>query len=396
MSHATIIDLIGRRVRLGVVGGGPGSLIGPIHRTAARLDDCFDISSGVLSSDPARSLQAAMGLGIPRGYSSVGEMLAAETARPDGIDAVAVMTPNDSHEGVVRQSLEAGLHVICDKPLTNDTASATELAQLARRRGLELVLTHNYAGYPMVREARAAIEAGEIGPLRLVNVRYLQGSLARRVEDDPSMLTARLRWRLDPARGGPSHVLADIGVHAHQLARFVSGRRIASVLADVGPSLPGRTTHDTAQIVFRLEDGTRGMMLVSKVATGAQNVVAIEAYGEDGGLSWSQADANDLRVMRLNRADELRTRGLPSLHPLAKRATRLPVGHPEAFLEAFANIYRDFAELVACRVAGTTPDPLAAAAPDAWAGVEALAFIDACIESTAAGGWVDVASLPRV
>ena len=390
MSQAAVLNLLGRRVRLGLIGGAQGSLIGPVHRTAARLDDCFEIAAGVFSSDATRSLESAAAFGIARGYADIASMISAEKARPDGIDAVAIMTPNDSHYDYAAAALEAGLDVICDKPLTNDFDSALALALKAREKGRILSLTHNYSGYPMVREARATIEDGEIGPLRLVNVRYVQGSLATYVEAEPDKISSRVKWRLDAAKGGKSHVLGDIGTHAHQLMSFITGRRIASVLADVGPSLPGRTTHDTAQIILKLDDGTRGQMLVSKVATGAQNVVAIEAYGEDGGVYWSQAEANDLRVMRANRGDEIRTRGLPSLHPLAQRATRLPVGHPEAFFEAFANIYTDFAELVAARIAGSEPNPLASLTPDAWTGVDSLAFIDACLESTETGTWADV------
>ena len=390
MSQQAVFEHLGRRVRLGLIGGAPGSLIGPVHRTAARLDDCFEIPAGVLSSNPERSLSAAKELGIARGYADIATMIAEETKRPDGIEAVAIMTPNDSHFDYAAAALDAGLDVICDKPLTNDLDSALVLARKAKDKGRILSLTHNYSGYPMVREARAAIEAGEVGPLRLVNVRYVQGSLAKAVEAEPEKLAARTKWRLDASKGGKSHVLGDIGVHAHQLMTYVAGLRITSVLADVGPSLPSRTAHDTAQIILKFEDGTRGQMLVSKVATGAQNVVAIEAYGEEGGLYWEQAGANDLRVMRANKADEIRTRGLPSLHPLAQRATRIPVGHPEAFFEAFANIYTDFAELVAARIAGTKPAPLAQSTPDAWIGVESLAFIDACLESTETGTWADV------
>jgi predicted dehydrogenase len=251
-------------------------------------------------------------------------------------------------------------------------------------------LTHNYSGYPMVREARAAIEAGEIGPLRVVHVAYVQGSLGTLVEDGPEAMSSRLKWRLDPLKGGSSHVLADIGTHAHQLLTFVGGRRVEAVLADIGAALPQRRVHDTASVIFRLEGGARGVMFVTKAATGAENALSLEAYGEAGGLAWAQASANELRVMRHNKPAELRTRGLPALHPLSRRATRLPPGHPEAFIEAFANIYADFAELVAARRTGLPPDPLAALAPDAVSGAEGLAFVEACLESTAKGTWVDV------
>jgi predicted dehydrogenase len=380
---------LGRRIRLGLIGGGGAALIGPVHRIAARLDDRFEITAGVLSSHPDRALAEAARLGIPRGYADVRSMLQAEAARPDGIDAVAIMTPNDSHFAFADMALEAGLDVICDKPLTNDFDSALALAAEARERGLVLSLTHNYSGYPMVREARAAVAAGEIGPLRVVHVAYVQGSLGTRVEADPATLPPRLRWRLDPAIGGLSHVLGDIGTHAHQLVTYVAGERVAAVLADVGAAIPGRTAHDTAAVILRMQNGARGVLLATKVASGAENAMALEVYGEAGGLAWQQSSANELRVMRNNRPAELRTRGLPSLHPLALRACRLPPGHPEAFLEGFANLYVDFADLVAARRAGTLPDPLALEGPDGWAGADGLAFIDACLQSARTGTWAE-------
>lgn len=386
-------NALGRRIRLAVVGGGGNALIGPVHRIAARLDDHFEICAGILSSDPARSIADAARLRIPRGYSDMATMIAAEAKRPDGIEAVAIMTPNDSHHAYAAMALDAGLDVICDKPLTNDLKSSLDLVERARSRGLVFSLTHNYSGYPMVREARAAIEAGEIGTLRVAHVSYVQGSLGSRVEDNPDAMPARLKWRIDPAKGGLSHVLGDIGTHVHQLLTYVSGKRVESVLADVGAALPGRTTHDTASVIFRLEGGARGVMFITKAATGAENLVSIEAYGEAGGVSWQQASPNEMRFMRNNKPAELRTRGLPSLHPLAQRATRLPPGHPEAFFEAFANVYVDFADLVAARRGGKPPDPLAVVTPDAVTGAEGLAFIDACIESTRTQTWVNIPPL---
>ena len=384
------LSRFGRRVRLGLIGGGGAALIGPVHRIAARLDDHFEICAGVLSSDAARSVAEAGALRISRGYGDAATMIAEEAKRSDGIDAVAIVTPNDSHFAYAAAALDAGLDVICDKPLTNDLPSALDLVLRARARGPVFSLTHNYSGYPMVREARAAIEAGEIGALRVVHVAYVQGSLGTRVEDRPEAMSSRLKWRLDPAKGGLSHVLGDIGTHAHQLASYICGQPVEAVLADVGAALPGRSAHDTASVIFRMRGGARGVMFVTKAATGAENALAIEAYGEAGGVSWAQASANELRVMRNNRPAELRTRGLPTLHPLSLRATRLPPGHPEAFLEAFANIYADFAELVAARRLGIAPDPLAAVGPDAAAGAEGLAFIEACLELSEKGGWATV------
>jgi predicted dehydrogenase len=394
MAISASSNSLGRRVRLAVVGGGGNALIGPVHRIAARLDDRFEICAGVLSSDPARSIADATALHIPRGYADMATMIAEEARRPDPIDAVAIMTPNDSHHRYAAMALDAGLDVICDKPITNDFDEALDLVERARSRRLVFCLTHNYSGYPMVREARATIEAGEIGPLRVLHVSYVQGSLGTRVEDQPDAMSSRLKWRLDPAKGGLSHVLGDIGTHAHQLLTYTSGQRVESVLADVGAALPGRTTHDTASVIFRLEGGARGVMFVTKAATGAENALSLEAYGEAGGVTWQQASANELRVVRNNRPVELRTRGLPTLYPLTKRATRLPPGHPEAFLEAFANVYGDFADLVAARRSGQPPDPLAAVTPNAVTGAEGIAFIDACIESTRTQTWAPVRCVP--
>jgi predicted dehydrogenase len=385
------IQKLGRRLRLGLVGGAGGALIGPVHRLAARLDDCFELAAGVLSSDPARSRAEAARLGIARGYGDLEEMLAAEAKRDDGIDAVAIMTPNDSHAHYAELALKAGLDVICDKPLTNDFETSRALAALAKTKGRALCVTYNYSGYPMLREARAAIAAGEIGALRVIHAAYVSGSLGALVEAEPAKMSSRTRWRLDPARGGPSHVLADIGTHVHQMVNYVTGRRIEAVLADVGAALPGRSAHDTASVIVRLEGGARGPLFITKAATGAENAMSIEAYGEAGGISWHHAALNELRVMRAARPLEIRTRGLPTLHPLARAAARLPAGHPEGFHEGFANIYRDFAEIAAARLAGIAPDPLATTVPTAADGVEGLAFCEACVASAESGKWVDLA-----
>ncbi len=384
----TALKQFGRRVRLGLIGGGGTSLIGPVHQAAARMDDRFEIVAGVLSSNPDRALAAAVAIGLPRGYAHVPDMIAAECARADGIDAVAIVTPNDSHFEFASQALAARLDVMCDKPLTNDLASARQLAALAKSSGCVLALSHNYSGYPMVREARAAVAAGELGPIRLVHVTYLQGTLGTRIEAQAQVMPSRLKWRLDPARGGTSHVMGDIGTHAHQLATFISGQQVDKVLADVGAIVPGRSAHDTGAVIMTLMSGARGVLLVSKAATGAENVLSIEVYGEAGGLSWSQTVPNTLKVMRDGRPAELRTRGLATLHPAARRAARVPPGHPEGFHEAFANLYADFAEQVAARRLGIAPDQFALDLPGAEAGVAGLAFIDACLQSTREGGWV--------
>ncbi len=390
MSGNPVIATLGRRVRLGVVGGGGIALIGPVHRAAARLDDLIEITAGVLSSDPERSLAQGRALGLPRPYPDLEALVAGERGRPDGIDALAICTPNDSHVPIALRALEAGLHVICDKPLANDLASARELVRAVRASGRVFVLTHNYSGYPMIRQARGMVADGLLGPVHLVSVAYLQGSLATRVEDAPEAMPPRLVWRLDPARGGPSHALLDIGTHAHQLLTYVTGRNVHAVLAEVGALVPGRVAHDTGLVLLRLEGGARGVLVASKAAAGADNALALEVYGPAGGLVWEQADQNRLRHLRTGEPARLLSRGLPGNHPLARRATRIPSGHPEGFHEAFANLYADFAEQVAAALAGRAPDPLACHLPTALDGARGLAFVEACLASAASGGWVEL------
>jgi len=380
-----VLAMLGRRLRLGVIGGGGEALIGPVHRAASRLDDLIEVSAGVLSSDAERSKAEAARLGIPRGYGDAAEMIAAEAARDDGIDAVAIMTPNDSHYPLAMVALEAGLDVVCDKPLTNDLEEARALAAKVRDTGRVFCLTHNYSGYPMVRQARAMVEAGELGRVHLVHVTYAQGTLGSRVEDGD--IPARLRWRLDPGRGGRSHVMGDIGTHAHQLATYITQRPVTRVMADLGAVVAGREAHDTGSLLLELEAGAKGVMWVTKAATGAENALSIEVYGDEGGLFWQQAELDRLRFMRQGRPAELLSRGLPTLHPLARHATRLPPGHPEGFIEGFANLYADFALTVAARRAGQAPDPLASTFPTAEDGVAGVELIEAALASSSLGCW---------
>lgn len=388
MAGNPIINLLGRRIRLGVIGGGGEGLIGPVHRIAARLDDFYEIVAGVLSSDPEKAAREAQRLGLSRSYPSVEAMLAAEGPRGDRIDVVAIMTPNDTHVDYCAQALKAGFHVICDKPLANDLSDARRLVSLINGGPL-FCLTHNYSGYPMIREARAAIAAGELGRVHLLQVNYLQGNLGTLVEEQAQKMTSRLKWRLDPARGGVSHVMGDIGSHAHQLATYVLGNQVKSVLADVGAAVEGRVAHDTASVILRMENGARGTLLASKAASGSDNRISIEVYGDKGGLRWEQANPSQLQIMRTGAPIETRFTGLASLHPLAKRSVRLPAGHPEAFLEAFANIYGDFAHLVAASITGAEPDPQMREIPGLEDGLAGLLFIDACIASTKSGTWAE-------
>jgi predicted dehydrogenase len=368
-----------RRLRLGFVGGGRGALIGPVHRTAARLDDRFEIAGAVLSSDPEKALADAAALGLA-GFASLGAMIEA-----GGLDAVAIATPNDSHVAFCLEALDAGLHVVCDKPLANAVEDGRRIAEKVAATGLVFCLTHNYSGYPMIRQMRAMIGAGRIGRIHLVQASYRQGTLATAVETGD--VPARLRWRIDPAKGGPSHVMGDIGSHVHQLIGYVTGLEVEAVMAEVGAVVPGRQTHDTGQALLRFVGGARGQMLAARVAHGAENELAIEVYGDKGGLRWQHDRPDALSFVRNGEPQQTLTRGSPYLEPLAARACRVPAGHPEGFFEGFANLYTDFAELVGARLDGRAPDPLAATIPTAEDGLAGLLFIDACLRSSEHGAW---------
>jgi predicted dehydrogenase len=379
---------LGRPLRLGVIGGGPGSFIGPIHRTAAVLDQRFVIVAGVLSSDPLRAVShgATLGLDAARAYVSVAQMVAAESTRAaeDRIEAVAVMTPNDRHYQDCVLALQAGLHVICDKPMVNTLRQARHLVELVEQTQLAFCLTHNYSGYPMVRQARAMVEAGVLGDIRIVQAEYLQGGMALPVES--GLLTDKLRWKLNPERSGPSLVLGDIGTHAHQLASYVSGSRVARVSADVGAVVPERVFDDYAAILWRFENGARGTCLVSQAAAGAENNVRIRIHGAKGMLAWEHRDPNYLHHAPLGDSVRIMSRGDAQLYPAAQRATRIARGHPEGFRESFANLYADFAEAIASRITGQPADPLCSGSPGVRDGLWGQEFVEAALTSSHAGG----------
>lgn len=377
---------LGRPIRLGMFGGGPGAFIGPVHRTAALLDGRYALAAGVFSSDPARSRThgAALGLQPERTYGTLAEMLERERGRPDGIEVLSVVAPNDQHYAACCAALDAGLHVVCDKPMTNTLAEAEDLAERVRRSGRVFCLTHNYSGYPMVRQARAMVAAGAVGAVRAVQVEYLQAGMAAPVE--AGELTPKLRWKLDMSRSGPSLVLGDIGTHAHQLACFVSGLALEALSADLGAVVPGRAVDDYAAVLLRLRGGVRGTLLASQALAGSENNLHLRVFGETGLIEWEQTQPNVLRHAPLGTAARLLARGDPDLLPQAQRLVRLPRGHPEGFLEAFANLYRDAAEGMAAAITGQAPDPLAGDIPGVVDGLAGVAFIDAAIRSARQGG----------
>lgn len=386
MSLNPVISLLGRRLRLAVVGGGPGSFIGAMHRQSARLDDRYEIVTGVLSSNPAKAQQAGQELGFApdRLYTDVKAMLQAESVRPDGIDAVAIMTPNDSHFDYSLWALERGIDVICDKPMTNTLAEAEALHAKVQETGLVFCLTHNYTGYPMVRQARAMVADGQLGTIRLVQVEYVQGGKA-----DEEKVFSPDNWKFDPVRGGPSRVMGDIGTHAHNLTRFITGIEVAEVAAEIGAIVPGRHIHDYAGALLRFENGARGNFWVTQAAAGVENCLRIRVSGTKGTLEWMQEFPQALTFKPLRGPSENRTPNGPGTLPLAARCTRLVAGHPEGFPDAFANIYSDAAEAIAARRAGTQPDLLALHFPNSWDGLLGVRFVDAVIQSSESNGsWV--------
>ncbi len=391
MDENPIIDMLGRRLRLAVVGGGPGSFIGAMHRTAARLDDRYEIVAGVLSSDPGRSRQAASSLGIEpaRAYGEADELFAAEAARSDGADVVAIMTPNDSHHAYAIAALQHGFDVICDKPITNTLDEATEVLAEVESSGLVFCLTHNYTGYPMVRQARAMVQDGQLGTVRLVQVEYVQGGKARENDPDPA---DGLPWRYDPVRGGPSLVMGDIGTHAHNLVRFVTGLEVSELAAEVGHIVPGRLVDDFAGALLRFDNGARGSFWITQAAAGVENCLRLRVSGTRGTLEWMQEVPTQLVFKPLGEPAQVRTPNGPGTLPLSARASRIVAGHPEGFHEGFATIYSDAAEAIAARRAGAPVDPLALHFPDATDGVRGVAFVEAAITSSANdGAWTTVA-----
>jgi predicted dehydrogenase len=370
-----------RRLRLGMVGGGPGGFIGAVHRIAARLDDRFELVAAALSSDPERSRKAALDLHIApdRAYGSFSEMAAKESKRPDRIDAVSIVTPNHLHFAPAKAFLDAGIHVICDKPLTTTVDDAVALAQIVHRSGLIFGLTHNYTGYPTVRQAREMISAGELGRIRLVQVEYAQDWLTTPLETTGQKQAV---WRTDPAQSGPAGSLGDIGTHAYNIACFVSGLHAEQVAADVSIFVPGRRLDDNVQVLLRYEGGVRGMLWASQVAVGEENNIRLRVYGEKAGLEWHQENPNYLRFTPYGKPPQWISRNGPAASASAKHASRIPSGHPEGYLEAFAQLYADLAEQIAAREAKRPPSPQSLLVPTVEDGVAGVRFISAVLESS--------------
>jgi predicted dehydrogenase len=373
-----------RRVRLGMVGGGEGAFIGGVHRIAARLDDHYDLVAGALSSEAERAKRsgAALGLDPTRSYGSFQDMAAAEAKRPDGIEAVAIVTPNHMHAPVAKAFLQAGIHVICDKPLTATLEEAKALAELARKSGRVFAVTYNYTGYPMVRQARAMVADGTLGSIRVVQVEYPQDWLTERIETTGHK---QAEWRTDPKRTGAGGSIGDIGTHAFQLASFVSGLELDSVMADLTTFVPGRLVDDNANVLLRFKGGAKGMLWASQVAPGNENALRLRVYGTKGGLTWSQENPNYLRYAPFGEAPRELSRGGAGAGPAAARVTRVPPGHPEGYLEGFANIYSEAAAAIRA-AAEKKPVPPEVVFPTVEDGLKGVSFVDAVVRSSRDGG----------
>ena len=387
MVHATA-DRVGgpQRLRVGMVGGGRNAFIGAVHRMAMRLDDLFSLEAGALSADPENARLSGLDLGIApdRLYADYREMAAREAARPDGIEAVIIVTPNHLHHPVAKAFLEAGIDVICDKPLATSLDHARELVALAEKTGLTFAVTLNNTGYPMVRQAREMIRAGDLGALRLVHATYIQDWLTNPIDADGQK---QAEWRTDPARAGASAVLADIGVHAHNLALFVTGLELEEVAADLTTFVPGRRLDDNAHVMLRFKGGARGTLVASQVAVGNLNNLSLKVYGDKAGLEWSGEAPELLRFTPYGEPTRIIQRGGPGNHAAALAGSRMPAGHPEGYIEGFANFYRDAAELVRARRAGRPPAPAAAACtPDGVDGAKGIAFVEAAVDSSRRNG----------
>lgn len=376
-----------RRLRLGMVGGGQGAFIGAVHRIAARLDDHYELVAGALSGDPARAMASAEDVRIApeRSYTSYQDMARAESALDDGIDVVAIVTPNHLHAPVATAFLEAGIHVICDKPLGMSLAEGQALATLARRHNKLFALTHTYTGYPMVRQARAMVEAGEIGELRLVQVEYSQDWLAA------SIATGAVdNWKNDPLRAGPGGTLSDVGTHAYHLAQFVSGEKPSSLLAELSTFVPGRPLDDHVQAMLRYPNGARGTLWASQVATGCENTVRLRLFGSKAQLDFNQETPAELWFTPQGGNPQRLTPGRVG-SAAAAHATRVPAGHPEGYLEAFAQLYSDAARHIIARDAGLAVPQEALWLPTVEDGVDGMAFIEAVLASHQNGSvWTDV------
>lgn len=368
---------------MGMVGGGRGAFIGGVHRIAAAIDQQIELVCGAFSSNPEKSRLSGedFHLDPSRVYGSYAEMIETEKSLPEDVrmDFVSIVTPNHVHFGPAKMALENGFHVVCDKPVTFSVEEARILADLVEETGLIFALTHNYTGYPMVKQARDMVKAGDIGKVRKVVVEYPQGWLATKVEDTDQKQAS---WRVDPSKSGMGGAMGDIGTHAENLAEYITGLKITEVCAELTSFVEGRLLDDDANILLRLEGGARGVLHCSQIAVGEENGLNIRVWGETGGLEWHQMEPNTLILKSLEGPSVHYRTGVGKLTPAAQHAQRVPAGHPEGYLEAFANIYKNFAACVQARLAGTEPDPLSTDFPTVHDGLRGMVFVEKVVENS--------------
>jgi len=365
------------RLKLGMVGGGQGAFIGAVHRIASRIDGRFELAAGALSSDPARAAQSAAELGIERSYDNFESMAVSESARADGIDAVAIVTPNHMHAGPAIAFLNAGIHVICDKPLAATIEDVKAIENAVSKSTARFFLTHNYTGYPLIRQAREMVANGELGNVRIIQAEYAQDWLTEAVDSS----NKQADWRTDPARAGAG-CIGDIGTHAFNIATFVTGMVPNELSAELSSFVSGRQVDDNAFIRLRYQNGARGTIWSSQVAVGCEKGLKLRVYGDKGGLEWNQENPNQMTFARFGEPKQIITRGGAGLGSGAGRWTRIPPGHPEGYLEGFANLYNDIADIIS----GKNDNGLV---PDLSAGVDGMWFITSCIDSSNANGsWI--------
>ncbi len=383
-------DKASGRIRLGMVGGGQGAFIGAVHRLAARMDDHYEFVAGALSSDAARAKASAAELDLApdRSYADFREMAGLEAKRGDGIEAVSIVTPNHMHFPAAKAFIEAGIHVICDKPMTLNLKEALALEKLlAKNPKVIFALTHNYSGYPMIRHARAMVAAGELGEIRLVQGEYPQDWLTTDLEKSGQKQAA---WRTDPKRTGAGGCVGDIGTHTYQLGCFVSGLKLDELSADLTSFVKGRRVDDNVHLMLRYKGGAKGMLWASQVAVGHENGLKIRVYGTKGGIEWVQADPNYLWYTPYGEPKRLITRGGAGSNAASGRVTRVPPGHPEGYLEGFANIYTEVARAIKAKRMGKKVDK-DVQFPGIEDGIAGMAFIEACVKSSAKNGkWTKV------
>lgn len=376
------------RIRLGMVGGGNDAFIGGVHRIAARIDDRFELVAGALSSTPEKSRASGEALGLPRVYDDFEQMAEAEAAREDGIEAVSIVTPNHMHFAAARAFLDKGIHVICDKPLTATMDEAKAMADAVEASKALFVLTHNYTGYPMIRQARTMVESGELGEIRVVQVEYPQDWLTDAVETEG---VKQAEWRTDPSRSGAGGSTGDIGTHAHNLACFVTGLSVEKLAADLQCFGAGRQLDDNAHVMLRFAGGARGMLWCSQVAPGNENALKLRVYGSKGGLEWCQEDPNYLWFTPMGEPKRLLTRNGAGATEASTVVSRIPGGHPEGYLEGFANLYTEAAEAIRAVQGGADRRSVMGQLPGIAQGMAGMAFINACVESSAAdAAWVSL------